>query len=224
MYKADYCDPETPMRLLVIADIEDLSWKHGEGEADVLLSCGDVSDQVILEAADAFKCQAIFAVKGNHDSVDPFPEPIVDLHRFSKKYLSVTFGGFNGSWKYKPRGHYLYDQSEVEGYLANFPETDIFISHNSPRGIHDRNDGIHTGFNGLTSYIARAKPNIFVHGHHHVNKESTCGETQVIGVHGCRQIQYSRPIDGKDSNRPSHDLRQGPNELENRILIGRYLR
>jgi predicted phosphodiesterase len=73
------------MRLFVIADIEDLRWKHGVGEADILRSCGDVSDHVIMEAADAFKCHAIFAVKGNHDSADPFPEPIVDLHRSSKK-------------------------------------------------------------------------------------------------------------------------------------------
>lgn len=84
------------MRLLVIADIEDLRWKHGVGEADILLSCGDVSDHVIMDAADAFKCHAIFAVKGNHDSADPFPEPIVDLHRSSKKCLDVTFGGLKG--------------------------------------------------------------------------------------------------------------------------------
>ena len=179
------------MRLLVIADIEDLSWKHGAGEADILLSCGDVSDHVILEAADAFKCRAIFAVKGNHDSPDPFPRPIVDLHRFRKYCMGVNFGGLNGAWKYKPRGLYLYDQSEVEGYLAIFPGTDIFISHNSPRGIHDRSDGIHTGFDGLTSYIARAKPKILVHGHHHVNMESMFSETKVIGVHGWRKIQYS---------------------------------
>ncbi len=43
------------MRLLAIADVEDLNWKHGEGEADILLSCGDVPDHVILEAADEFR-------------------------------------------------------------------------------------------------------------------------------------------------------------------------
>lgn len=184
------------MRLLVIADIEDFRWKHGVGKADILLSCGDVSDHVILEAADAYKCHAIFAVKGNHDSINPFPEPIVDLHRTSNIFMGVTFGGLNGAWKYKPRGYYLYEQSEVEEYLATFPGTDIFLSHNSPRGIHDRNDGIHAGFEGLTSYIARAKPKFLIHGHLHMNIESTFIETQVIGVHGCRQIQYSRSIDG----------------------------
>ena len=103
--------------------------------------------------------------------------------------MGVTFGGLNGAWKYKPRGHYLYEQSEVEEYLATFPGTDIFLSHNSPRGFHDRNDGIHTGFDGLTSYIIRAKPKILVHGHLHVNKETKCDKTQVIGVHGWRKIQ-----------------------------------
>ena len=63
------------MRLLVIADIEDLRWKHGVGEADILLSCGDVSDHVIMEAADAFKCHSIFAVKGNRIFQPSFQPP-----------------------------------------------------------------------------------------------------------------------------------------------------
>jgi len=90
------------MRLLAIADIDDLHWKHGTGQADVLLSCGDVSDQVILEAAEAFRCQSIFAVKGNHDSNTPFAELIIDLHLQTREIRGFRFGGLNGSWKYNP--------------------------------------------------------------------------------------------------------------------------
>ena len=43
------------MRILVIADIDDLRWKGGSGHADMLISCGDVSDPVILDAAAAFQ-------------------------------------------------------------------------------------------------------------------------------------------------------------------------
>ncbi len=68
------------MRILVIADVDDFHWRHGTGRADVLLSCGDVSDQVILEAAEAYGCETILAVKGNHDNNEPFPKPIIDLH------------------------------------------------------------------------------------------------------------------------------------------------
>ena len=39
------------MKILAIADIDDFHWNYVPGQADVLLSCGDVSDQVILEAA-----------------------------------------------------------------------------------------------------------------------------------------------------------------------------
>ena len=55
-------------------------------------------------------------------------------------------GGFQDSWRYKPRGHYLYEQSEVEYLLTSFPPVDVFVAHNSPRYIHDRDDNVHFGF------------------------------------------------------------------------------
>lgn len=174
--------------LLVIADIEDLRWKHGSGHADVLLSCGDVPDQVILEAADAWGCGLIFAVKGNHDAIFPFPSPIVDLHLKIVEHDGIRFGGWNGAWKYKPRGHFLYDQAEVAASLCSFPPTDVFLSHNSPRGIHDRDDGVHVGFDGLGSYVARAKPALLFHGHQHVAAESVLGRTRIVGIHGYRKL------------------------------------
>ncbi len=54
------------------------------------------------------------------------------------EHEGVRFGGLNGSWKYKPRGHFLYEQGEAESLLATLPPVDILLSHNSPRGIHDR--------------------------------------------------------------------------------------
>ncbi len=177
------------MRILALGDIDDLHWKHSSGQADVLLSCGDVSDQVILEAAEAHGCQAIFAVKGNHDSNAPFEEPIVDLHLQTKEQGGFEFGGLNGSWKYKPRGHFLYDQWQVEGFLSTLPAVDILLSHNSARGIHDQEDEVHCGFDGLNSYIRRANPKVVVHGHQHVDRETTVAETRVIGVYGHKMIE-----------------------------------
>jgi predicted phosphodiesterase len=81
------------MKLLILADIDDFQWKHGEGQADVVLSCGDVPDQVILEAAQAYGCALIFAVKGNRDASSTFPEPIVDLHLQVREHDGISFGG-----------------------------------------------------------------------------------------------------------------------------------
>jgi len=177
------------MKLLILADIDDFQWKHGLGQADVVLSCGDVADEVILEAAQAYKCTIIFAVKGNHDSNAPFPNPIVDLHLQVREHDGISFGGMNGSWRYKPRGHFLYSQAEVQGFLAAFPPVDIFLSHNSPREIHDQNDDVHYGFEALNIYINRVKPRILIHGHQHINMESHVEGTRIIGVYGYRLIE-----------------------------------
>ena len=177
------------MRILAIADIDDLRWTGSSGQADLLISCGDVSDPVILDAAEAYQCSMIFAVNGNHDFPAPFPHPIVDLHLHVESYGEIAFGGFNGSWKYKPRGHYLYEQSEAMDLLKGFPPVEIFVSHNSPRGIHDKEDGIHTGFDTLTTYIHSVKTRLLIHGHQHRDLETPFAGTKVVGVYGHRLIE-----------------------------------
>ena len=74
----------TAMRLLILADIDDLHWRAETGNADLVVACGDTADSLILEAAAAFGCATIFAVKGNHDSAAPFPKPIIDLDGLEK--------------------------------------------------------------------------------------------------------------------------------------------
>ena len=177
------------MKLLVIADSDNLHWKGDSGQADLLISCGDVSDPVILEAADAYQCKRILAVKGNHDFPGPFPESIIDLHLSVSEHQGINFGGFNGSWKYKPRGHFLYEQDEASALLKDFPHVDVFVSHNSPRGIHDKEDEVHTGFEALSAYIRMQKPRVLIHGHQHINAEKEVGRTRVIGVYGHRVIE-----------------------------------
>ena len=172
------------MKLLVIAD-DDLFAKTPTSErADVLISCGDMADQVILQTAQAAQCACIFAVKGNHDGAAPFPASILDLHLRTQSFGGFTFGGFHGSWRYKPRGHFLYEQDEVADLVAAFPPVDVFVAHNSPRHIHDRDDKVHLGFEAFGSYIRRVKPRLFFHGHQHISQETRIGETRVIGVYG----------------------------------------
>ena len=154
-----------------------------------MISCGDVSDPVILEAAEAYHCTQIYAVKGNHDTSAHFPPPIIDLHLHIESCGEMAFGGFNGSWKYKPRGHYLYEQEDATDLLKGFPPVDIFVSHNSPRGIHDKDDEIHTGFDALWTYIQTAKPKLLIHGHQHLNIETVVMDTKVIGAYGHRLIE-----------------------------------
>jgi Icc-related predicted phosphoesterase len=177
------------MKLLVIADDDSFIIKTTMNvRADVLISCGDMADPVILQTAQAAQCARVFAVKGNHDGAGPFPASIFDLHLRTESFGGLTFGGFRGSWRYKPRGHFLYDEEEVESLVAAFPAVDVFVAHNSPRHIHDRDDEVHLGFEAFGGYISRVQPRYFIHGHHHINQQTRVGETTVIGVYGQKEF------------------------------------
>ena len=182
------------MRILAIADLDSYPPDGDAGtdciqQADVLLSCGDIVDSVILGIAADCGCSKVFAVKGNHDGRGAFPPPIVDLHLHTETHQGVVFGGFNGSWKYKPRGHFLYEQHEADRLLASFPRVDVFVAHNAPRGIHDKEDDVHYGFGAFNAYIRRHHPRLFVHGHQHVDGETELDGTRVVGVFGPRFLE-----------------------------------
>ena len=172
------------MTALVIADDEDFLKALPVAPADVLISCGDLPDADILMAAERCGCRQIFAVKGNHDSGAPFLKPIVDLHLQTFQFEGITFGGFCGAWRYKPVGHYLFEQDEVEQLLSSFPAVDVFVAHNSPRLVHERDEDTHVGFTAFNIYLSRAKPRFLFHGHQHANAETGVEGTRVVGVYG----------------------------------------
>jgi Icc-related predicted phosphoesterase len=182
------------MNILVIADDDSFTKTPTRERADVLISCGDMADQVILQTAQMTECSRIFAVKGNHDGAGPFPTPILDLNLRIESFGSLTFGGFRGSWRYKPRGHFLYDEDEVAESLAAFPPVDLFVAHNSPRHIHDREDEVHLGFEAFAAYIRRVQPRLFFHGHQHISQETRIGETRVIGVYGQQRFEIQAAV------------------------------
>lgn len=177
------------MRVLIIADEEDQIHFDRELRADLVISCGDISDNFILRIAEMTLAREIFAVKGNHDRDAPLKPPIHDLHRTVREFQGLKFAGFNGAWRYKPRGHFLYEQAEVEKFLNFFPPVDVFVAHNSPHLIHQWDDRVHAGFKAFNAYIERARPQVFIHGHQHVNAETLHESTRIIGVFGQRWIR-----------------------------------
>ena len=181
------------MNILVLADDDGTRHQLTNQPADLVLSLGDLSDQIILNIAKQARCSRIFGVKGNHDSGRPFPRPIVYLHLVVQTVDWIRFGGFNGSWRYKPKGHFLYEQQEVERLLAEFPPVDVFVAHNSPRNIHECDTNAHQGFDAFISYIKRVQPRLFLHGHQHVNQDTIIGLTHVVGILGQRRIEIQTP-------------------------------
>ena len=172
------------MRAIAIADDDGMVGHLDAGPVDLLISLGDLWDATIEKAYAKYRPGKTFAVRGNHDSDAPFASFITGLHYTIEHHAGMTFGGFGGSWRYKPRGHHLYDQEEVIRLLRSFPRVDVFVAHNSPRGYHERDDEVHQGFEGFNDYILRAKPKYFIHGHQHLSATTSIGPTTLIGVFG----------------------------------------
>jgi uncharacterized protein len=180
------------MTIVAIADDDSLIGRLPVEPVDVLISCGDLYDAAIRRAIEHYKPRHVLGVRGNHDPDAPFADGIIDLHLNRHTIDGVTFGGFKGCWKYKPRGHHLFEQMEVSGLMRGFARVDVFVAHNSPARIHERDSEVHQGFHGFISYIDRASPALFLHGHQHIEAESNRGTTQIIGVYGERRLR----IDG----------------------------
>ena len=172
------------VRAVVVADDDSLVGNLNGQEVDLLISLGDLWNSTIEKAARQYSCDQVIAVRGNHDTAGAYPEGVESLHLSVFTFRGTTFGGFDGSWKYKPRGHHMYEQQEVTKALEGFPAVDVFVAHNSPAGVHERDIDVHQGFGAFNDYIARAKPSLFLHGHQHVNMTSQILDTKVVGVFG----------------------------------------
>ena len=86
----------------------------------------------------------------------------------------------------------MFTQDEVRELLLGFPPVDVFIAHNSPLGIHERDATIHQGFAGFLSYIDEHQPAYFLHGHQHCNQVTLRGATNIVGVYGERHLQIQK--------------------------------
>jgi len=172
------------MRIVAIADDDSLVGHLEEDKVDVLLSLGDLWDNSIEKARDRYLPSKVLGVRGNHDTDGAFPPFVTPLHFTVETFGGLVFGGFNGSWKYKNKGHHMFEQEYVSRILRAFPKVDVFIAHNSPWGIHERDSDIHQGFRGFLDYIERARPSYFIHGHQHMNLTSKHQDTEIIGVFG----------------------------------------
>jgi Icc-related predicted phosphoesterase len=176
------------MQIVAIAD-EDYGLCRLEGiQPDALIALGDLLDATIERAMEFYRPRITFGVRGNHDTSAPFPPGVIDLHCRTHVFDEVKFGGFEGSWRYKPRGHHLFEQGEVSMLLRAVPAVDVFVAHNSPAGIHERDTEVHQGFEAFTRYIDRRQPRWFIHGHQHVNSTTERGTTNIVGVFGERVI------------------------------------
>jgi Icc-related predicted phosphoesterase len=118
---------------------------------------------------------------------------IRNMHLAIWEYKGLTFGGFEGSVRYKPSPYAkMYTQEEAKVMLKDFARVDVMVTHCPPFGVNDDPDDIaHTGFHAMRDYLEQKKPRYWFHGHTDPSSskaESVVGETKVIYTYGHQLI------------------------------------
>lgn len=187
------------------------------GDAELVLGAGDLPMEYLSYIVSALDRPLLF-VFGNHNLKElPFYRPGVHARPFPVQEYQREGGathvgfrvhrecglivmGLGGSIRYND-GQNQYTQAEMWlRVIARVPAlllnrlirgraVDIVLTHAPPRGIHDRADRCHQGFDAFLWLMRVFKPRYLVHGHVHVydareSRTTDCGGTIVCNAYG----------------------------------------
>ncbi len=189
------------LRLLVLADrppsrrISDII---KETPVDAIVTLGDLELSQIRELELIGDIPKL-GVYGNHCSGSYMDGlGIVNMHLQVVTVKGVTFGGFEGSVRYKDSPYAkMYTQEQASVLLKDFPRVDVMLTHCPPYGINDDvTDLAHTGFLALRAYLKERRPAYLLHGHTYPTDASLVRryeDTDIEYVFGEKILEISRP-------------------------------
>lgn len=180
------------MRALILADLHFSDWYKWQSflqidrsRFDIIFLLGDIDIMLLESIKKNFADVPMLGVHGNHDYPGDLSHfEILDVHGKVATFKETRFLGVEGCVRYKSGEAPIHEQEEITALLQAMPPVDIVLSHNSPRGIHDKPDTAHVGYKGLRSYIDRHAPKYVFHGHQHGNQRTMVGQTEVINIYG----------------------------------------
>jgi Icc-related predicted phosphoesterase len=180
------------MKALVLADLQGVNyedWKSfmqiDRDQFDVVFLLGDIDQTYLEDLSKSFQNKRIIGVHGNHDYAGDLEYyKMINMHGITLEMNGKVVAGIEGSCRYKEGDYVMLTQAEAILLCKELPYADILLTHNSPRGVHDKSDPAHQGFVGLLDYISRKKPKYLLHGHQHANRQTKIEDTLIIGVFG----------------------------------------
>ena len=152
-------------------------------KVDFIMSAGDVSNRY-LDYLVSVLDKDIICVNGNHIYHKDYPitfAKVID-GKFLK-YKGLRILGLDGCKVYSFKEHqYTENQMKIKIFRNLFhliKGVDIVLSHASPEGIHDVDDGVHNGFKVFHDVIKYFRPKLWIHGHIHLPNFMNHQDTQV---------------------------------------------
>lgn len=158
------------MKILAIADRfpqKNIKATLAQYPIELIITLGDLDYSELAELKSITDIPKI-GVYGNHCS-GTYMEPlgIRNMHLATFSYGGLTFGGFEGSVRYKSSPYAkMYSQEEAYKLLEGYPRVDVMLAHCPPYGINDEPGELaHEGFRALREYVEEKRPQHFLHGH-----------------------------------------------------------
>ena len=164
-------------------------------EYDLILSCGDLKADYLSFLVTMGRCPVLY-VHGNHDTgYDRYPPEGCDCIDDSiVVYNGIRILGLGGCLRYHP-GEYQYTDDQMRQRIRRLRRklkrlggVDIVVTHAPPKGVGDRDDPAHWGFEAFRELMEEFKPAYLLHGHVHLSygadntRLRQWGDTQVINV------------------------------------------
>lgn len=119
----------------------------------------------------------------------------------------LLIAGLGGSMRYNNGEHQFTERQMRWRMLRLMPRLmwnrlihgrylDILLTHASPRGIHDKEDPCHIGFESMLWFMRRFRPRYLLHGHIHLydlnaQRRTRFGDTEVINVYDHYVLEWS---------------------------------
>lgn len=237
--------------MLVVADeVEPGLWSDAirSMPVDLLLAAGDLPFDYLEFLVDALDRPGVF-VPGNHDldldlggfdsvagiplragfpSRWPGPRGWINADGEVVTAAGLRIAGLGGSIRYNDGPNQWTEAQQARRARrlvrkARRRPVDVLLTHSPPRGVGDREDPPHRGFECLRDAVDRLHPAWMLHGHIHPHGEPVpdhqLGATTVRNVVGHRFIEiarspanlegYSPPIQRRWAVRPARAIGRG---------------
>ncbi|MBK1788926.1 metallophosphoesterase family protein [Prauserella cavernicola] len=209
-------------RALVVADeVDERLWtdRARRLSVDLVLAAGDLPFGYLEHLANALEKPLVF-VPGNHDpeltgytrrrglvlragfpARWPGPEGGVDADARVVEVAGLRVAGLGGSLRYNdgPNQWSQRQQARRARRLvrrAGAAPVDVLLTHAPPRGVGDREDRAHQGFDCLHRVVRRLRPDWLLHGHIHPHGERLAEHridgTRVRNVVGAQVLELGR--------------------------------
>jgi Icc-related predicted phosphoesterase len=208
------------MKILAVSDrVEALIYspaiRRNFGDVDLVLACGDLPTYY-LEYIVTMLSTRLFYVIGNHANEVQhlydipekwkYPGGCDNLDGRVVRHKGLLLAGLEGSMRYNNNPHFQYTEREMTWKMWKLAPSlllnklrhgrylDILVTHAAPKGIHDRSDVCHTGFEAFLTLMRVFRPRYLIHGHIHAHTpwettETVYEDTTVLNAYHHRTLE-----------------------------------